>query len=186
MNLHWNYFLALEADAVYASRYVEYSPKNFQTFSIEFAHLLMSAAQDVDVLLKQVCAKHGDPSEKELGYRKFFANKFPKIGDAKVNLPLHSLDFVPFADWLHTPSTTPAWWTANNKVKHERHTQFECANLQNMLSALSALLIANIYFILECGNRNDYVDGTRLFKVDQSFIAASPAVGGAKLLFRHP
>ena len=185
-NLHWNYFLALEADAIHASRYVEYSPKNYQTFSIEFAHLLMSAAQEVDVLLKQICAKHGDSSEKEPGYRKLFASKFPKIGGVKVSLSSHGLDFVPFAEWFQNPSTTPSWWTANNKVKHERHTDFERANLQNMLSALSALLISNIYFILECGNPKDYVDGTKLFKADRALIAQAPAVGGAKLQFRHP
>src|ERR1039458_10526037 len=102
MNLHWNYFLALEADAVYASRYVEYSPKNFQTFSIEFAHLLMSAAQDVDVLLKQICAKHSNSSNNEAGYRSFFASKFPKIGDAKISLPSHGLEFSPFRSEEHT------------------------------------------------------------------------------------
>lgn len=185
-NLHWSYFLALEADAIYASRYVEYSQKNYQTFSIEFAHLLMAAAQDVDVLLKQICAKHGNSSDNEAGYRSFFTSKFPKIGDAKISLPSHGLEFIPFKDWLKKPSTTPLWWTANNKVKHWRHTHFECANLENMLSALSALLVANVYFILECGDRNEYADGTKLFKVDKTFIAQSPAVGGAILQFRHP
>jgi hypothetical protein len=185
-NLHWNYFLALEADAIHASRFVEYSPKNYQTFSIEFAHLLMSAAQEVDVLLKQICAKHGDSSEREPGYRNFFTSKFPKIGEVKVSLSSHGIDFVPFAGWFQSPPTTPSWWTANNKIKHERHTEFERANLENILFALSALLISNVYFILECGNPNDYVDGTKLFKVERALIAQAPAAGGAKLQFRHP
>jgi hypothetical protein len=186
-NLHWNYFLALEADAVACSRYVEFSPKNYGTFSIEFAHLLMSAVQEVDVLLKQICAKHGDKSEKEFGYRSFLPSKFPAMGSVRIRISSHNLDFVPFAEWLHRPATTPSWWTASNKIKHERHTEFERANLNNTLLALSALLVANIYFLLECENEDgDYVEGTKLFKPDRALIAQSPAAGGAWLKFRHP
>jgi len=41
---HWNYFLALEKDLEATSRYVEFSTANLDTYSIEFAHLLLSSA----------------------------------------------------------------------------------------------------------------------------------------------
>jgi hypothetical protein len=53
---HWNYFLALEKDLEAASRYIEFSPDNFNTYSIELAHLLLSAASEVDTLAKCICS----------------------------------------------------------------------------------------------------------------------------------
>jgi hypothetical protein len=41
--LHWNYFIALERDLETTTRYVEFTPANFSTYSIEFAHLLFAA-----------------------------------------------------------------------------------------------------------------------------------------------
>src|SRR5258707_12525225 len=53
--LHWNYFLALERDLESISRYVEFCPDNLNTYSVELAHLLFSAASEVDTLAKCIC-----------------------------------------------------------------------------------------------------------------------------------
>ncbi len=39
-NQHWNYLLALDADATELSRYIEFTPKNYKTYSLEIARLL--------------------------------------------------------------------------------------------------------------------------------------------------
>jgi len=46
--LHWNYFLALEADLGTLSRFVEFAEDNFATYSIEQVHLFLAAASEVD------------------------------------------------------------------------------------------------------------------------------------------
>ena len=53
--IHWNYFIALEADIERLSRYVEFTANNFNTFSIEIAHLLLSASSEVDMVAQQLC-----------------------------------------------------------------------------------------------------------------------------------
>src|SRR5437588_813388 len=53
--LHWNYFLALEKDLEAVSRYIEFCSDNLNTYSIELAHLLLSAASEVDTLAKCIC-----------------------------------------------------------------------------------------------------------------------------------
>jgi hypothetical protein len=53
--IHWNYFIALENDLAQASRYIEFDKKNFKTYSIEMAHLLLASASEVDVIAKGIC-----------------------------------------------------------------------------------------------------------------------------------
>src|SRR6266536_1189851 len=64
-NLHWNYFIALENDLAQVSRYVEFCKPNLGVFSIELAHLLLSAASEVDVVAKCVCALVGPKAKPE-------------------------------------------------------------------------------------------------------------------------
>lgn len=157
LNHHWNYYAALEDDVKNLARYIHFSKENLDTYSIELARLLMSATQEIDVLFHQICSKHGDPSTKEQGYRAFFAKgHYSKIYNIKVMIHRYGLDFMPFAGW---DNQTPEWWTANNKVKHERHQHFGKASLKHVLNSLSALLIANIYFASEMGTLDDYVPG---------------------------
>ena len=53
--LHWNYFLALEADVENLSRYIEFKKDNFRVYSIEIAHILLASSSEVDVVAKQLC-----------------------------------------------------------------------------------------------------------------------------------
>jgi len=56
-NLHWHYFLALDADAADISRFIEFSEANHGTYSLELARLLIGAAAEVDVVAKIACLK---------------------------------------------------------------------------------------------------------------------------------
>ena len=147
-NIHWDYFSALEEDVQHLTRFIQFSQANLNTYSIELAQLLMASTQEVDVLLKQICANNNDQSEKEPGYRNFFINgRYNKIQTIEIRIYRYGLSFKPFEAWAN--NQTPDWWTANNKVKHRRDTHFEQASLGNMLKSLSGLLIANMYFANE-------------------------------------
>ena len=139
--VHWNYFLSIEKDVLELSRFIEFSGSNLNTYSTEIARILMSATQECDVLLKQVCL---NSHSNEQGYRADIPQQHPLFCDQKVLLPRYDLSFTPFTEWKQ--GKTPSWWTANNKVKHERHNKFEMASLENMLNSVSALLLSNIYY----------------------------------------
>ena len=141
---HWNYFLAVEQDTLDLSRYIEFSVANFSTYSIEIARLLMTATQEVDVLAKQICGHHGDNSDKESGYRGFLPGRYPNLCMHEVSLVQFDIVVKPFDSWAS--GTTPTWWTANNKVKHERHTKFSRASIENLLHAVSGLYLMNLYY----------------------------------------
>jgi hypothetical protein len=145
-NFHWNYFLALESDLAKVSRYVEFCESNFDTFSVELAHLLLAAASEVDVLAKCVCEKlapernHTNIHE----YQVTLVQKIPGICETQIRVPRYGLEFKPLDNWA-TPQNPPDWWSSYNKVKHVRNRHFNQATLKNALSALGALLILNYH-----------------------------------------
>jgi hypothetical protein len=165
MRLHWNYFLALEKDLEAISRYIEFCPDNLNTYSIELAHLLLSAASEVDTLAKCICdilAPDAKPDninqyrdiikaaeESETYGFILTGEKHPKADEKhkhrlsalKVYVPRYSLEFVPWESWAK--DKTPDWWYSYNKVKHERNHHFNKATLNNALHALAALLAFN-------------------------------------------
>jgi hypothetical protein len=47
---HWQYFIAIESDLENTARYVEVTPGNFRTYSVEYARILLSAGSEVDVM----------------------------------------------------------------------------------------------------------------------------------------
>jgi len=49
---HWQYFIAIESDLEKTARNVEMTPGNFRTYSVEYAHILLSASSEVDVMSK--------------------------------------------------------------------------------------------------------------------------------------
>lgn len=144
--LHWNHFLALQEDFGTCARYVEPSTDNDETFSIEFARLLMAATQEIDVVLKMLCALLDATSNasKINPYEKVIQRHLPELKDATICVPRYGRVLKPWQDW--SIDSPPAWWTANNKVKHKRNEHFRRANLGNTLLALSALLSVILYY----------------------------------------
>ena len=145
MNIeHWHYFLALDSDFATLSRYVTPASNNLNTYSLEIARMLMAATQECDVVLKQLCETFGETSaSNEQAYRTFLSSKIPSFTGLKINLPQYNLDSNPFGSW--NANQTPKWWTANNKVKHQRHTHFFDASLRNLIDAMSGLMLSVLY-----------------------------------------
>lgn len=181
---HWNYFIAIERDVIELSRYIEFDKSNFKTFSIEIARILMASTQEIDVLFKQICQKHGDSSDNEAGYRALIPQKYPKIITIKVELSMHNLNFVPFEDW--EKNTTPSWWTANNKVKHQRHTHFNKASLENMLDSLCGLMVANLYYYEDILEKEGIFPGAKLLYPIDLVDSVSPTTFGMVPNYRLP
>lgn len=185
MNLtHWTYFLSIEEDVKKLSRYIEFSNTNFRCYSVENARLLMSSTQEVDVLLKQICTRFGDTSTNEAGYRAFIPAKYPNILTAKVEIPRYELEFMPYQEW--SGNVTPAWWTANNKVKHQRHTHFEHAALENILNSVAGLFLANLYFYSEVEGDIGVYPGTTFFSAHTLTESISPTSFGMIPNFKLP
>ncbi|WP_186026049.1 hypothetical protein [Burkholderia gladioli] len=140
---HWNYFLAVEAELVSCSRYVEFSPENFSCYSNEFSKLILLAAGEVDSIWQELC-KLLSPSSKAdsiTHYHPILTGKYPLLTKCEVAIPRYQLTLCPWKDW--TTRQRPDWWSKSyNKLKHERHTHFQRATLEATLNAVGAQFLA--------------------------------------------
>ena len=143
-NIHWNYFLAIESDLIKTARYIEFCEDNLGVYSIELAHILISASSEVDVLLREICRLKKIKANNINDYRIAFQENLPEFINEPIFITRYGLEFTPWENW--NGDDCPEWWRSHNKVKHERNQYFEQANLQNTLNAVGALLIAVTYY----------------------------------------
>ncbi|MCD9015194.1 hypothetical protein [Parachryseolinea silvisoli] len=143
---HWNYFLAIERDLEQVSRYIEFTQDNLGTYSIELAHILLSASSEVDVVMKQLCELVAPerPAETIDHYRPTIRAQLANLIAEPVYISRYGLEFKPWEIWSN--DVNPDWWRSYNKVKHQRNIHFNKANLQNTINAVGALLLTTLYY----------------------------------------
>ena len=193
---YWNYFLELEEQLISTKRFVDFDKANNKTFSIEYLKLLQASCSEIDVVAK-IMAESINPEFRKFenkniqkwGYE--ILTEFPMLTSVEVCFN-NDYTLIPWANWgyekyndtkgrtrykLLKGCETPSWWTAYNKVKHERtsvydsgQTNYVRANLDNLVAAMSALFILENVF-LESLTKNDttlIAEQSRLFKVEKS------------------
>lgn len=141
---YWQHFLALEADFAGTSRYVEFSQKNFATFSIEYAKLLLAIGSEVDVLCKIICEKLDSVAKRgNIEDYRTCMTAHSQVAGEEVLVRRYNLTFQPWEAWAH--GKNPAWWRSYNKVKHQRDLYSHEANLENCANAISGLFVVVLY-----------------------------------------
>jgi len=184
--LHWNYFLALEADVERLARYVELVEQNFSTFSIEIGRLLQSACSEVDVLAHQLCV-HFDPNtnaEKMDEYRCILRRQTPELETTIVQVPRYGLSLTPWSNWQS--DRTPNWWSDHNKVKHRRTENFGRANIKNLLNASAGSLLLTVCFYRLTTDVKFLDPPPTLFKPERSFAPIELVLGRGAVLSVYP
>ena len=165
--IHWSYFLALEEDVQRLSRFVEFNPNNFATFSLEMAHLLLASCSEVDVVLKMLCKPFAPDAQNEADYRSSIPKQLPNFTKIGVEMKRYALILQPWQSW--DSNQTPTWWTAYNKVKHERDSHYEKANLENVLQTMAGLLISNLYLYRDLANAGKLCPWPELFQLEDKY-----------------
>ena len=164
---HWRYFLALEADLKEIGRYIEISPDNFSTYSIEIAHLYLAVGSEVDVVAKALSNQSAPQSTHENmdQYRGTLSRAHPKLHTLDVFLPRYGLALLPWREW--DEDKNPPWWRQYNAVKHRRDTEFKQANLENAVNALAGLFALVLYFYQPALYDMELEPMTELFELDR-------------------
>jgi hypothetical protein len=191
-NIHWNYFLALENDFEKISRYIELTEANNKTFSIELSKIIMTATQEVDVIMKKICLIISPESQpKNINhYKQIVMRILPDFSSEIVQLPRFGMSSKPWNNW-NNRDIHPSWWSANNKLKHYRTDHFDTANLKNAFNSLGGLLIAILYYYkLEIDVQNktptNWISLTNMLKPQTTLFRlrdeyyAEPVVWGTK------
>lgn len=174
--IHWNYFLAIEQDVIKLSRYIEFCEHNFNTYSIEIARIIMASTQEIDVVMKEICKNKEKSSRTETGYRTFIPTIYPKFTDREVEISKYGLSFVPFEEWKN--KKTPKWWTANNKIKHQRNTHFSRASLENMFKSVCGLMITNLHYYHTVSQLDEVYPGSQMLYPKDMIKGVGPTAFG--------
>jgi hypothetical protein len=166
---HWNYLLAIERDLDEISRFVEFDEKNFDCFSIEIARVLLASAAEVDVVCKQIC-KSINPESKADNihkYRTEIIPAFPGVPQFQIILPRFGLTLTPWDEW-NKPDGVPFWWTAYNKIKHHRDSEYHRAALKNALNSVAGLFVMVLYLYKDKARQGELLPSPQLLRVDDS------------------
>ena len=155
---YWEYFLSIESDLDKCSRYVDFSSNNFDTYSVEFARIIMAAAAEFDTVAKAFC-RLIDPASNARNISEYadkILQKYLHFIDIEMTLYRYDIPVKPWALWSSTNS--PSWWQAYNKIKHDRTAHFDLANLENAINAVAGLLSGILYFYYEKnGGKNEEI-----------------------------
>jgi hypothetical protein len=174
---HWNYFLAVERDLDILSRYVDLDSDNFKCYSLEIGRILLSAAAEVDVVCKQLYQNKTGQSGGIETHRKQITKRFPGLQSFDVEIPQFGLRLTPWENWQS--SKVPGWWTAHNKVKHQRDSHYAQANLFNALNATAALFVAALYLYRDKSRSGELLPNPKLLRVADRHVQSINGETGA-------
>ncbi|MGB5944270.1 MAG: hypothetical protein WBG71_15400 [Leeuwenhoekiella sp.] len=151
------YYKSIEQDLTDCTRYVEFDSRNFDTYSIEFARIIMASSSEIDMVFKLIC-KSIDPDSNPqniLQYYPILTSKYPRFTTIEMEVPKFNISFKPWENW--NQDNSPVWWRGYNKIKHERDLNFEKASLINTLNSVGALLSLLLYYGVEkIGNYREF------------------------------
>jgi len=149
-------FKLLEFDLKKIFEFIEPNDNNLKTYSHRLYEILLRAATEFETNAKEILTANGYTRSGNLemqDYRKL--NKPCKMSEYEVILDTWSplpKRIKPFEEWRH--SHTINWYQAYNNVKHNRSTMFNEASLENVITAISGVLVilyAQIDHIAETG-----------------------------------
>lgn len=143
-------YLSIEGELRKIFNYIEPDESNRLTFSFALYSLLLRACTEVEVNCKEIMEANGyskrnmgmrdytkvEKSSKLSCYRAVYRNWRQNCNGSVTYKPKILTPFQSFAS-----GTSPAWYQAYNKVKHNREDNLELANLENCMNAVAAILI---------------------------------------------
>ena len=74
LNIYWRYYELLETNFKNSIRYVSLDESNYNTYSMEYAHLLQTICSEIDVIFKELCAYYGKKESNITGYANTILN----------------------------------------------------------------------------------------------------------------
>lgn len=179
---YWNYYVDLDHQMMSTRKYVEFSESNYSTYSIEFLKLYQAVCSEIDVVGKMLASELNpefkfDGSSTNIlkwwyGIQDWYSNCKKKAVRFRRQYELQPwenfiVEYVADKNNKMYPRViqiegyrVPTWWSAYNKIKHERTSidintlapNFEKANLINLSNAFSALYLLEKNYIYIFGN----------------------------------
>lgn len=180
---YWDFYIELEERMIGSKKYVAFDEDNLNAFSSNYLMLFQSVCSEIDVVGKEIAAYFNSDFENCNGTKPInrwwfeIQNRLSSLNREVVfSGSIHVTPWVGFRVVrvestrlvngkeinvvnfnLEKGNHTPEWWTAYNKVKHERLkkadgvTNYKKANLRNLVNAFAALYLLEFDFMKEIG-----------------------------------
>ena len=182
--MFWQTYLKIENEMLEISKYIyitdEPNDSQLKVFSPYIADLLIRVCVEIEAISKELYYNLGEEKKRGDNSLKFDVECLKKIDMiyktskkmVYVSCPMFNLTkdnnrmFRPLNNAHKTQGT--AWESAYQAIKHDRYESLSKGNVRNLLHALGALYLLNIY------NRNVklYSKYTEVYKLDFSFGSA--------------
>lgn len=165
-NPHWLYFIALEKELIESIPYVEIGDGNEKAFSTEYGKILFAACSEIDVLGKLICKRVISSSKADNidEYSDEILVVYSKICSVEISVPRYEILLKPWNGWSR--GNSPAWWTAYNKVKHERNMHYKKGNQENAIASLAGLFVLLMYYYYTEIRTGNFYPAPELFNYD--------------------
>ena len=140
--------LTVEAMLQEALRYVPYCSEHRCVWSSHFARIILDAASQVDSIWKATAKIIAPATASDKLTLKDHFDRFGTLV-ARQQVVFFSGEspctISPFNGWRDSGFSSPAWWDAYNRLKHDRFSNQTEATLDHAVNAAAALLLAIIY-----------------------------------------
>lgn len=181
-NLYWSVYKNLEKEFLKLSDYIYFSDDQLGTYSVFIADLIVRCSVEIEALSKELYGMLGgnmlpvDP-QGNARYLYFDTDCLALLEQkwvlSKKQIAVSAANFY-FADEknriltplhkAHKRGTSGSKWKqAYQDVKHDRRNKLKKASIENLLHALGALYILNLYY------GNEKIDIGRVYLNDQKF-----------------
>ena len=168
MNLYWSIYENLEAEVLRLADDIFFDDKQLKVYSVTIGNLIVRCAIEIESLAKELyCGLGGAPAtfKSRKGKKRYLSFdtkcldlliKTWKIDQKKIQIVSSKMSFAknnsvlaPLVDSNKYGDEGSPWKRAYQEFKHNRAQGMETATVENLLGALGALYILNLY------NRDD-------------------------------
>lgn len=150
MNKYWRYYLLLEKKFIDTLNYVELAEENFSTYSVEYAHQLLTIGSELDTFFKIYCGFNLNDQKNIVDYTRYIMSDYPQITTQSTGIYNTEITLTPYEEWSRWDSRSRNllnWWKAYNSVKHNRQENIKKASMGNVITSLAALNIIEMKYL---------------------------------------
>lgn len=181
-NLYWPVYKNLEKEFLKLADYIHFSDDQLETYSMFIADLIVRCSIEIEALSKELyCILGGnmhpttpDGEARDLFFDTDCLDLLEKkwfLGKKQISVSAINFYFIDGKNKILTPlyksnkrgNSGSKWKQAYQAVKHDRKNSLNKANIKNLLHALGALYILNLYY------RDEKTDLGRINQNENSF-----------------
>lgn len=189
MNMYWSVYENLESEVLALADNIMFDDAQLKVYSLKIGDLIVRCAVEIESISKELyfnesgvsrIDENGKPRKPYFDYvclkhlidKWLIDKKKLQITSYKMNLSAENSVLFPLLNVAEKPNSKKVceWKQAYHAIKHDRAFSQEQANIKNLLNALGALYILNLYyrnesfwFNIPINTKAPYVNQSKIF-----------------------